>query len=108
MMHNKWCTFYDQIYGCGRCYENNPQGSHLVPLLLNVFINDFRTIYSNILLFAYDTKLPISYYITPLLDTKLLQHDLDSINNIGIIQTSCTRTFQIVKLLLNTFCRKLY
>jgi len=56
-----------------------PQGSHLAPLLFNIYINDIRDINSNILIFADDAKL-FRIIKTPL-DTKLLQYDLDNISN---------------------------
>jgi len=63
-----------------------PQGSHLAPLLFNTYINDISNINSNILLFADDAK--IFRFVKTLLDTKLLQDDLNNISNWCVIQTN--------------------
>jgi len=56
-----------------------PQGSHLVPLLFNNYINDISYTNYNILLFGVDVKL-FCIVKTPL-DTTLLQDDLNNISN---------------------------
>ena len=57
-----------------------PQGSHLGPVLFNIFINDLRSVlkYSNCLLFADDLKL--FRKIRDPFDCQLLQYDLNSIS----------------------------
>lgn len=58
-----------------------PQGSHLGPLLFNVFINDVINCFShsNILLYADDTK--IFTVIKSEIDSLKLQEDLDRLNS---------------------------
>ena len=58
-----------------------PQGSHLGPVLFNIFINDLPSVikYSNCLLFADDLKL-LRKICDPS-DSQLLQHDIDSVSD---------------------------
>ena len=58
-----------------------PQGSHLSPVVFNIFINDLPSVlkYSNCLLFADDLKL--FRKIRDPSDCQLLQYDLTSISN---------------------------
>lgn len=58
-----------------------PQGSHCGPLLFNLFINDIGLVIKNVefLLFADDLKL--FSVITSILDSQILQRDLDHLYN---------------------------
>lgn len=62
-----------------------PQGSHCSPLLFNLFINDLPLylVNCNFLLFADDLK--IFQTINSFEDYKLLQNDLDNLNNWSIV-----------------------
>lgn len=58
-----------------------PQGSHLGPLLFSLFINDLPRVikYSNILMYADDVKIFLTYNCYA--DHTFLQHDLDAFSS---------------------------
>lgn len=70
-----------------------PQGSHLAPLLFNLFINDIKFLNSNTLLYADDMK--IYRIITSPADNLLLQDDLNRLstwctqNNLSLNINKC-------------------